>query len=158
MPWPILARRPEDRESSGDYFRRLLELRPVNLDGTGLVPALEETCAAYRDRLGLTVDADLEDVVVPPPIAYALLRIAQEACTNAVRHGQARRITLSMTRRDGRVELAVADDGTGFDPAAQRSGSGLAHIRDRAGEVGGTVDIASTPGRGTAVTVRVPVP
>ena len=63
-----------------------------------------------------------------------------------------------MTRQDGHVELAVRDTGIGFDPAAPHAGSGLAHIRDRVAELGGTVDIDSAPGRGAALTVRVPVP
>ena len=136
----------------------LSELRPASQDGAGLAPALQEICAAYHDRLGVTVDASLDDVTVPAPVEHALLRIAQEACTNAVRHGNARRLTVSMTRQDGHVELAVHDTGTGFDPAAPHTGSGLAHIRDRVAELGGTTDIASAPGRGTALTVRVPVP
>jgi signal transduction histidine kinase len=155
---PVQAIERITEEALRDMQALLLELRPANLDGTGLVPALEETCAAYRDRLGLIVDAELEDVAVPPPVGYALLRIAQEACTNAVRHGRAWRITLSMSRRDGRVELAVVDNGTGFDPAAAHAGSGLAHIRDRVGELGGTLEIASSPGQGAVLTVRVPVP
>jgi signal transduction histidine kinase len=68
------------------------------------------------------------------------------------------RLAVSITGWDGHVELAVRDAGTGFDPAAAHAGSGLAHIRDRVAELGGTVDIDSAPGRGTAVTVRVPVP
>jgi len=63
-----------------------------------------------------------------------------------------------MTRQDGHVELAVQDSGSGFDPAAPHAGSGLAHIRDRVAELSGTVDIVSAPGRGAAITVRVPVP
>jgi signal transduction histidine kinase len=63
-----------------------------------------------------------------------------------------------MTRQDGHVELAVRDTGIGFDPAAPHPGSGLTHIRDRVAELGGTVDIDSAPGRGAALTVRVPVP
>jgi signal transduction histidine kinase len=136
----------------------LIELRPASLDGAGLVPALQEICAAYHDRLGVTVDASLDDVTVPAPVEHALLRIAQEACTNAVRHGNARRLTVSMSRQDGHVELSVRDTGTGFDPAAPQAGSGLAHIRDRVAELGGTVDIDSAPGRGAALTVRMPVP
>jgi signal transduction histidine kinase len=136
----------------------LIELRPASLDGAGLVPALQEICAAYHDRLGVTVDASLDDVTVPAPVEHALLRIAQEACTNAVRHGNARRLTVSMSRQDGHVELSVRDTGTGFDPAAPQAGSGLAHIRDRVAELGGTVDIDSAPGRGAALPVRMPVP
>jgi signal transduction histidine kinase len=141
-----------------DMQALLIELHPVCLDGAGLAPALQEICVAYYDRLGVTVDADLDDVTVPAPVEHALLRITQEACANAVRHGGARRLALSMTRQDGHVELAVRDSGTGFDPAATRVGSGLTHIRDRVAELGGTVDIDSAPGHGAAVTVRVPVP
>jgi signal transduction histidine kinase len=145
-------------EALRDMQALLIELRPASLDGAGLAPALQEVCVAYHDRLGVTVDASLDDVTVPAPVEHALLRITQEACANAVRHGNARRLAVSMTRQDGHVELAVRDSGTGFDPAAPREGSGLAHIRDRVAELGGTVDIDSAPGRGAALTVRVPVP
>ena len=145
-------------EALRDMQALLTELRPASLDDAGLAPALQEICAAYHDRLGVTVDASLDDVTVPAPVEHALLRITQEACTNAVRHGNARRLAVSMTRQDGHVELAVRDTGTGFDPAAPHAGSGLAHIRDRVAELGGTVDIDSAPGRGAALTVRVPVP
>jgi signal transduction histidine kinase len=145
-------------EALRDMQALLIELRPASLDGAGLAPALQDICAAYHDRLGVTVDADLDDVTVPAPVEHALLRITQEACVNAVRHGSARRLAVSMTRQDGHVELTVRDTGTGFDPAAPHAGSGLAHIRDRVAELGGTVDIDSEPGRGTALTVRVPVP
>jgi signal transduction histidine kinase len=144
-------------EALRDMQALLVELRPPSLDGAGLAPALQEICAAYRDRLGVTVDASLDDVTVPAPVEHALLRITQEACANAVRHGNAGRLAVSLARRDGHVELAVRDTGTGFDPAAPHAGSGLAHIRDRVAEVGGTVDIDSAPGRGAALTVRVPV-
>jgi len=144
-------------EALRDMQALLVELRPAGLDGGGLAPALQEICAAYHDRLGVTVDASLDDVALPAPIEHALLRITQEACTNAVRHGNARRLAVSMTRQDGHVELAVRDTGTGFDPAAPHTGSGLAHIRGRVAELGGTVDIDSAPGRGAALTVRVPV-
>jgi two-component system, NarL family, sensor histidine kinase LiaS len=145
-------------EALRDMQALLIELRPACLDGAGLAPALQEICAAYHDRLGVTVQASLEDVTVPAPVEHALLRITQEACTNAVRHGNARRLAVSMTRQDEHVELAVRDTGTGFDPAAPHAGSGLAHIRDRVAELGGTVDIDSAPGCGAALTVRVPVP
>ena len=144
-------------EALRDMQALLTELRPVSLDGAGLASALAEICTAYRDRLGVTVDARLDDVTVPAPVEHALLRITQEACANAVRHGHARRLAVSMTRRDGHVELAVRDTGAGFDPAARHAGSGLAHIRDRVAELGGTVHIDSAPGRGAALTVRVPV-
>ncbi len=145
-------------EALRDMQALLAELRPASLDGAGLAAALQEICAAYRDRLGVTIDTNLDDLTVPAPVEHALLRITQEACANAVRHGNASRFAVSMTRQDGHVELAVSDTGTGFDPAAPHAGSGLAHIRDRVAELGGTVDINSAPGRGAALIVRVPVP
>jgi NarL family two-component system sensor histidine kinase LiaS len=145
-------------EALRDIQALLIELRPAAPDGAGLAPALREICAAYHDRLGVAVDADLDDVAVPAPVEHALLRITQEACTNAIRHGNASRLAVSMTRQDGHIELAVRDTGTGFDLAAPHAGSGLAHIRDRVAELGGTVDIDSAPGRGAALTVRMPVP
>ncbi|MDA8291309.1 MAG: sensor histidine kinase [Actinomycetota bacterium] len=145
-------------EALRDMQMLLLELRPAGLDGAGLGPALEQICAAYHDRLGVTVDADLADITLPEPVEDALLRVTQEACTNAIRHGNAHRLAVSMTRQNGQVELAVRDNGTGFDPAALHTGSGLRHIHDRVTELGGTVDIDSAPGAGAAVTVRVPAP
>jgi signal transduction histidine kinase len=145
-------------EAVRDLQALLIELRPASLGDAGLASALQEICAAYHDRLGVTVEASLDDVAVPAPVEHALLRITQEACTNAVRHGHARGLAVSMTRQDGHVELAVRDTGTGFDPAAPHTGSGLVHIRERVAELGGTVNIDSAPGCGAALTVRVPVP
>ena len=146
------------QEALHDMQALLNELRPASLDGVGLASALQEVCSAYHERLGVTVEARLEDVTVPATVEFALLRITQEACTNAVRHGHASRLAVSMTRQDGQVELAVRDAGAGFDPAAPHTGSGLTHIRERVAELGGTVDIDSAPGGGAAITVRVPVP
>ena len=145
-------------EALRDMQTLLAELRPASLDGAGLTEAVLEICAAYQDRLGVAVDASVDDVTVPAAVEHALLRITQEACSNAVRHGGARRLAVSLACLDGHVELAVSDGGSGFDPAAPQAGSGLAHIRDRVAELGGTVDIDSAPGRGAALTVRVPVP
>jgi signal transduction histidine kinase len=145
-------------EAVGDMQSLLYELRPTSLERAGLITALEELCEAYRSRLGVEVDATLQEIEVPSDVEHALLRIAQEAFTNAIRHGHARRLVVSTTQPDGHVELAVRDTGTGFDPSVPHSGSGLRHIADRVAELGGTLDLASTPGQGAAVTVRIPVP
>jgi signal transduction histidine kinase len=145
-------------EALRDMQTLLAELRPASLDGAGLTAALLDICAAYQERLGVAVDASVDDVAVPADVEHALLRVTQEACANAVRHGGARRLAVSLTGLDGQVELVIRDGGSGFDPAAPRAGSGLAHIRDRVAELGGTVDIDSAPGRGAALTIRMPVP
>jgi signal transduction histidine kinase len=110
----------------------LTELRPASLDGGGLASALLEICAAYQDRLGFTVDASVHDVTVPA-VEHALLRVTQEACANAVRYSGARQLSVSLTRRDGQVELAVGDAGSGFDPAAAPTSPSGCRRRDDPG-------------------------
>lgn len=144
-------------EAIDDMQTLLQELRPASLDRYGLVSALEEMCDAYRSRLGIEVDADLQDVAVPAAVEHALLRITQEAFTNAIRHGNARRLAICTVQADCHVKLVIRDTGTGFDPSVRHAGSGLGHIRDRVIELGGTVQIVSAPGQGAAVTVRIPV-
>ena len=136
----------------------LLELRPVALQDAGLVPALEELCRAYHERLGVTVDADLDPVALAPPVEHAVLRVVQEALANAVKHAQPTQIRLRLHQQDGQVAVTVADDGAGFDPqlAEQRHGLGLGLMQQRVAELGGTLQLDSTPGKGTTVQVLLP--
>jgi signal transduction histidine kinase len=136
----------------------LLELRPVALEDAGLIPALEELCRAYHDRLGVTIDAELEPVQLAPPAEHAVLRVVQEALANAVKHAQPTRIRLRLHHQDGQVAVAVSDDGGGFDPARaeQRHGLGLGLMRERVAELGGSFQLDSTPGQGTTVQVLLP--
>jgi signal transduction histidine kinase len=136
----------------------LLELRPIALEGAGLVAALEELCRAYRERLGVTVDAQLEPVQLGAPVEHAVLRVVQEALANAVKHAQPARIRLRLHRQDGQVEVAVTDDGGGFEVAhaEQRHGLGLGLMRQRVAELGGSFQLDSTPGQGTSVRILLP--
>jgi signal transduction histidine kinase len=136
----------------------LLELRPVALEAAGLVPALEELCDTYRERLGVTIDADLEPVELASPAEHAVLRVVQEALANAVKHAQPTRIRLRLSQQDGQVAVTVADDGGGFDPslAEQRHGMGLGLMQQRVAELGGSLQLDSTPGRGTSVRILLP--
>jgi signal transduction histidine kinase len=136
----------------------LLQLRPVALADAGLIPALQELCHAYRERLGVTVDADLEAVELAPPAEHAVLRVVQEALANAVKHAQPTRIRLRLHQQDGQLAVTVSDDGAGFDPslAEQRHGMGLGLMRQRVAELGGTLQLDSTPGQGTTVQILLP--
>jgi signal transduction histidine kinase len=136
----------------------LLELRPVALRDAGLVPAIEELCQAYRERLGVTVDTELAPVELDTTVEHAVLRIVQEALANAVKHARPNRITVRMRGLDGRVTVSITDDGAGFDPdtAAGRHGMGLALMRERVTELGGTIRIDSAPARGTTITFELP--
>jgi signal transduction histidine kinase len=136
----------------------LLELRPIALEDAGLVAALEELCRAYRERLGVTVDAELSPVELSPPVEHAVLRVVQEALANAVRHARPSRIVLRLRQEDGRVAVTVSDDGEGFDVAGagDRHGLGLGLMRERVAELGGELRIDSTPGQGTSVRILLP--
>ena len=136
----------------------LLELRPVVLEDAGLIPALEELCSAYQERLGVTIDADLDPVQLPPPAEHAVLRVVQEALANAVKHAQPTRIRLRLHQQDGQLAVTVSDDGAGFDPAHawDRHGLGLGLMRERVAELGGTLQLDSTPGQGTTVQILLP--
>jgi len=139
----------------------LLELRPVALREAGLLPALEELCAAYRDRLGIAVEADLEPVTLGPAAEPAVLRVVQEAFANAVKHARPSRIALRLCDAGGgRVLLSVRDDGVGFDPAraARRHGMGLDLMRERVAEQGGELELESAPGEGTTIRVTLGSP
>lgn len=136
----------------------LLELRPIALEDVGLTEALDELCRAYQDRLGISISARIDPLALAAPVEHAVLRVIQEALGNAVRHGEPDTIELSVARSGGRIAVTVQDDGRGFDPAqtAGRHGMGLQVMRDRVGELGGTLEVLSAPRRGTTVKVLLP--
>lgn len=122
--------------------------------------ALEEYVADFGIQAGLqTVFEGSADAgkSLPGPSQYQLLRIAQEALSNARRHAQARRVDVRLVERDGRLELTVADDGVGFSSVEGGSGFGLKTMAERAEALDGAFDVRSAPGSGTVVSVRLPL-
>jgi signal transduction histidine kinase len=97
-------------------------------------------------------------VALSVPSEHALLRIAQEALANAVRHAGATEVTLSLDCLDDDIALAIADNGQGFDleDARLAHGLGLTLMRERARELGGTFALQTNPGQGTIVLVTIP--
>ncbi len=147
-----------------DGVRRLaVQLGPSILEDLGLRSGLEWLADRVRDETGMRVDLDLrgETDHVPPTVAIAVFRVAQEALTNVVRHARAARIDLRLDDSSGVLSLEVADDGSGFDVDEARSrptaSVGLFGMAERVALVGGTLDIQSRKGAGTRVIVRVPV-
>jgi signal transduction histidine kinase len=136
----------------------LLEMRPLQLEDQGLAEALEALAGLYRTRLGLKVMTSITPVRLPPQAEHTLLRIAQEALTNAVRHGQAATITLHLHQQRHTIAFTITDDGQGFDPAAQgrAHGFGLRLMQERVRELHGTFEIRSGPGQGTSVSIGLP--
>jgi signal transduction histidine kinase len=136
----------------------LLQLRPVALEDLGLAAALEEVCRVYQARLGVPIALRVDPVSLEPEVEHAVLRVVQEAIGNAIRHGDPSAIELRLTAADGVIEVVVQDDGCGFDPlsATGRHGMGLALMRERMRELGGTVGVVSAPDEGTTITVSLP--
>src|SRR5262249_32481547 len=133
----------------------LLELRPVELSGTGLAGALDRLCRQYTQKLGIAASGRAGEGVLPEAHAHGLLRLAQEAVAKAGHHGAPRTIAATLEQDPSGTVLTIRDDGHGFDPAAEHSGMGLELMRERAAELGGTLSVTSSP-RGTVMEARLP--
>jgi len=140
--------------------RRLCyNLYPPGLETLGLASALKQLCRHCEQaiRLDVTFPPEIENARFDPEKEIALFRVAQEAVSNAIRHGKAKAIQLNLACRDGYLEMTVLDDGCGFDPAAQvGKGLGLRTMADRIRAEGGTIGIDSCPGL-TTIKVRLPL-
>lgn len=145
-----------------DEVRQLaFDLRPTVLDDVGLVAAVRRLVGDLTERFGVPVDLSLDglddDTRLPPEVETVMYRVVQEALTNVARHADASRADVEIAVADHQVRAAVVDDGAGFEVSDRTLGSlGLAGMRERASLVGGRLEIASTPGAGTTVTLEVP--
>ena len=135
-------------------------LRPGVLDDLGLVDALDWYTTDFERRTEITCVFEYNKI---PPIsetvATAAYRITQEAITNAARHAEASRVDVVLKSQNGILNLAIVDDGSGFDSAelSESEGLGVAGMRERAGLVGGTLEVYSQPEKGTQVYFKVPI-
>lgn len=147
------------REGVDDARQSIRTLRGSTLHQGGLPEALGVLTRRFTADTGVRVNVEiLETGPLPPEIASELFRIASEALTNVSRHANAREASIRLELLRGRIRLVIVDDGSGFDVRAGRKrGFGLAGIVDRARSVGGRAIIRSKPGRGTTITVNVPV-
>ncbi len=135
-------------------------LVPVMSSPDGLMQALDDLAATSSKllRVECTFCCEQPALVTDHTVAVHLYRIAQEAVTNAVRHGLARRIELSLVRRSAMLALEVRDNGSGLPPDYRRcSGMGLRTMEYRSRMAGGTLRIESATPRGTVVICRVPL-
>ncbi|HLG76846.1 MAG TPA: histidine kinase, partial [Ktedonobacteraceae bacterium] len=137
----------------------LLELRPTSLEQLGLVEALEELAMAYRTRLGITVRTDLKCTRLSARIEHTLLRIAQEALSNAARHANATEIEIALWQVSEMITLRIGDNGRGFrsDSEGLKHGLGLRLMRERIQEMCGLLKMESAPGEGTKLEICLPL-
>jgi len=137
-------------------------LRPPALDHLGLAEAIRWEAATFRSRSGLRchVVAGNNQTALTAKQQTALFRIFQEALTNVVRHAQASAVRVRLTEARGVFELKVRDNGRGITRAeiADAGSIGLFGMRERATQAGATLEITGVPGKGTVVTVSVPLP
>lgn len=146
-----------------DGIRRFARgLRPQALDELGIVPAIESHIRALQEATSLEIDLDAEPIggLLSKEAELALYRIIQEALSNALRHAQASKVTVTIRRHPDHVAASVEDDGRGFSPqqamAGPDGGLGLFGMKERAGYIGGRLEIHSQPGRGTRVEIEIP--
>jgi len=146
-----------------DTRRLILDLRPMALEDLGLVPAIRWYAESHLLEKGVatTVELDRPAVRLPPHLEIALFRIAQEAINNIAKHAGAERATIRLFFSDDAVRIAVADDGRGFDVdralASTGSSFGLIGLQERTRLLSGRMDLRSEVGRGTQLTVEVPI-
>jgi two-component system sensor histidine kinase UhpB len=134
------------------------QLRPGVLDDLGLVSALDSLAGSFEDSSGLDVERTFPAVVprLESDVELAIYRVAQEALTNAARHGHADRIRLTVEVEDGIVRLEVEDDGVGL-PDGYSEDWGIRGMRERALLAQGHFEIRSRPGGGVRVTLEIPL-
>ena len=161
----LLTARTLVRDALDDVRALMAGLRPRLLEERGLVVALK-AMAAMPPLWGTEVSVETQGISaeerLPADVELALFRIAQEAVSNARRHGAASRVRLSLAVNRGVAELLVVDDGRGFlwEPGFLWSsrGEGLPGMRERAELLGGTLRVESAPGAGARIAATLPVP
>jgi len=144
--------------------RFVQDLRPSLLDDLGLIPALRSLVKGLQESDGISSDLKIlgKERRFSPEVELLLFRIVQEALNNIRRHAQASEAQVAIEFAEDRVKVTVADNGQGFSLSGRvddlpRSGKlGLAGMRERAGLLGGTLEVQSTPGKGTTLTIKVP--
>ncbi|HVD40709.1 MAG TPA: GAF domain-containing sensor histidine kinase [Solirubrobacterales bacterium] len=138
--------------------RLINDLRPAALERLGLAGALQALAEETGARGGVAVEVEIEIGEAPGGDEERLVyRLVQEALTNIVKHASAARVEVSVREEDCEIEIVVRDDGEGFDPTSSSGGRGLIGMRERIELLGGSIEVTSAPGDGTAIAATVPL-
>jgi signal transduction histidine kinase len=149
-------------EEAIDLTRKLAKgLFPLELEGEGLTGALRELCRSTAERYNIKCEfnGDTQTPALNSTTATHLYRIAQEALTNAIKHGHVSQVAVGLSRLDGDLILSVTDDGTGLpESIPDDRGLGLRIMASRAGMIGGTFSVKNRNEGGTMVMCQLPLP
>jgi signal transduction histidine kinase len=154
------------RRAIDELHRLMHDLRPSVLDDLGLMPAIRWYAERYLEPAGIAVRCECAEIDerFRPEFEIAVFRVVQEAITNIVKHARAETVLIECEPSGADLVIDIEDDGAGFDPNEvatspdSQRGLGLLGMRERVELLGGTVKVDSAPGRGTCVSVRVPLP
>jgi signal transduction histidine kinase len=150
---------------SSEISKIMKSLRPIALDSLGLGPAIRQFAESRLQPAGINVSATYEGMEerFPSEVEFGLYRIAQGSIANIAWHSQAKNAVISVRSTSAELIMRIEDDGNGFDASRpievdeSGRGRGLFSMKERASLLGGTCDIQSRPGKGTKITVKVPV-
>jgi two-component system, NarL family, sensor kinase len=146
------------RQSLEEARRSVLDLRAGPPAGRSLADAINALGRSFTSDTGIPVGVDVTGAgALPLRVEAELYRVVQEALTNVRKHSQARHVGVQLRSRPDEVQLAIRDDGIGFDPAHKTDGQGLIGMRERVDLLSGRVEVKAEPGRGTTVTILVPL-
>lgn len=154
----IATARDLARQNLAEARRSVWALRPQLLEGAGLPEAFQQALETVTRGTGMEARFHLHGTprILPGDVEHDTLRIGIEAVTNAVKHSGGSAVDVDLTYDTWSVRLSVRDDGAGFDPARVTEGSfGITSMRERAGRLGGTLHIVSSPGRSTRIDLNV---
>jgi two-component system, NarL family, sensor histidine kinase LiaS len=147
------------RQAQSELTTLIHELRPVALEGKGLVRALREMVSEWSRQSGITAQFHSPpELLLPLLKEQAVFRIVQEALANIARHSHATSAEITLTRSETEVQLEIRDDGRGFDPASAAAGKGigLRSMRERIESLQGRLEIKTIPNQGTYLVVKIP--
>ena len=158
---------PKLQDAIEEIRRISMDLRPSLLDDIGTLATLSWFCRQFQniyESMRIELRLDIEESAIPPPLKIAIFRIVQEAMNNCAKYSKANCIHISLINSDNEIELAVEDDGQGFDYAevcarikSTGGGMGLVSMRERAEFSGGMFSIESAAGKGTSMRVVWPL-
>jgi two-component system, NarL family, sensor histidine kinase DegS len=145
--------------------RFIFDLRPMILDDLGLIPTLRRYIKDFKDKNKLEVNLDIggPELRLPNHIEVAAFRIIQEALSNVAKHANATQVNIRLEIAEKRLSMIIEDDGNGFDVSIlnderkMEQALGIASMGQRMEMLSGTLDLASTPGRGTRIAAFIPL-